>query len=78
MSPAVQAIDPGASLLKAARVMCAEHIHRLLVLNESNRPVGVISTMDIVAALVNVVDESQVGVERGRATALVNETKLGA
>jgi CBS domain-containing protein len=69
MSPAVQAIDPGASLLKAARVMCAEHIHRLLVLNEFNQPAGVISTMDIVAALVNVVDELQVGAERRRAQA---------
>jgi CBS domain-containing protein len=66
MSPAVQAIDPGASLLKAARVMCAEHIHRLLVLNEFHQPVGVISTMDIVAALVNVVDELQAVAERRR------------
>ena len=59
MTDAVQTIDADASLLKAARVMCSEHIHRLLVIDETHRPVGVISTMDIVAATVNVVDEME-------------------
>jgi CBS domain-containing protein len=66
MTPAVQSIDPGASLLRAARMMCAQHIHRLLVLNELGQPVGVISTMDIVAALVNVVDQLQSTGQRRR------------
>ena len=57
MTEAVQAIDPGASLLKAARMMCTQHIHRLLVIDDRSQPVGVVSTMDIVAAAVNVVDE---------------------
>lgn len=65
MSRAVQAVDPGASLLKAARIMCAGHIHRLLAIDETNHPVGVISTMDIVAAMVNVVDEMNVELGRG-------------
>jgi predicted transcriptional regulator len=38
--------------------MCAEHIHRLLVLDQQERPVGVVSTMDVVAALLNAVEES--------------------
>ena len=59
MTDAIQSIDPGASLLKAARIMCTGHIHRLLVIDESNRPSGVISTMDVVAATVNVVDEME-------------------
>jgi len=65
MTEAVQSVDPGASLLKAARVMCAEHIHRLLVIDDKNHPVGVISTMDIIAAMVNVVDEMNAEFERG-------------
>ena len=66
MSPAVQTIDPGASLLKASRIMCAQHIHRLLVIDEDSHAVGIVSTMDIVAALVNVVDEMEVEVDRLR------------
>lgn len=56
MSTAVQSVALDESLLQAARVMCAEHIHHLPVL-EADRPVGVVSTMDIVAALINTVDE---------------------
>jgi predicted transcriptional regulator len=56
MSDAVQSVAANESLLQAARVMCAEHIHHLPVL-EGERPVGVVSTMDIVAALINAVDE---------------------
>jgi CBS-domain-containing membrane protein len=67
MSTAVQSIDPAASLLKAARIMCAEHIHRLIVINELRQPVGVLSTMDIVAALVNVVDQQNEETARRRA-----------
>ena len=36
--------------------MCAEHIHHLPVL-EDERPIGIVSTTDIVAALINAVDE---------------------
>ena len=64
MSGAVQAVDPGASLLIAARMMCAQHIHRLLVIDDSQHPVGVISTMDIIAAMVNVVDEMNADIDR--------------
>jgi CBS domain-containing membrane protein len=57
MSHAVQSVAASESLLHAARTMCVEHIHHLPVL-EGDRPIGVISTMDIVAALVNAVDEA--------------------
>ena len=68
MSPAVQSIDPDASLLRASRVMCAQHIHRLFVIDEKNHPIGVISTMDVVAAMVNVIDEmeTQASLSTGR------------
>jgi len=56
MSAAVQAISADVTMLQAARIMCAQHIHHMPVLHH-DRVVGVISTMDIVAAVVNAVDE---------------------
>jgi len=58
MSKSVQSVSPEVAVLMAARIMCAEHIHRLLVLDQEERPVGVVSTMDVVAALLNAVEES--------------------
>jgi CBS domain-containing protein len=57
MSPAIQTIAAGASLMRAARVMSAEHLHHLFVLDDHERPIGVISTTDVTAALVNAFDE---------------------
>ncbi len=59
MSPAVQSIDADEPLLAAARMMCALHIHRLPVLDRRGHPTGMITAMDIVAALLNAIDESQ-------------------
>jgi CBS-domain-containing membrane protein len=60
MSHGVQSIAAGQSLLRAARVMCDGHLHRLVVLDEAGRPEGMISTMDVIAALLNSVDEALV------------------
>jgi CBS domain-containing protein len=57
MSKRVHSLLPGESLLKAARTMCEQHLHRLPVVDDEGRVVGIISTMDIVAAVVNAVDE---------------------
>jgi len=59
MTAALQSVAACESLLQAARVMSAEHIHHLPVL-EDERPIGVVSTMDIVAALITAVDEVEV------------------
>jgi CBS domain-containing protein len=59
MSPAVQEIAPDASLLSAARVMCAMHIHRLPVLGAGGAPVGILTSLDIVSALANAMEEAQ-------------------
>ena len=66
----VQSIAADATLVAAARVMCAEHVHRLPVLDKDGRVVGVISTMDIVASLLNAVDEE--------ATSFVHQIKTEA
>lgn len=60
MTSGVQSVRPEVSLLTTARMMCAEHLHRLPVLDHDDRLVGVVSTMDIVSALVNAVEESTV------------------
>lgn len=59
MSKGVQAISAETPLITAAREMCATHVHRLPVLNENGRPEGLISSLDIVSALLNAVDEQE-------------------
>lgn len=57
MSPAVQSVAGNVPILMAARIMGAQHVHRLVVLDTGGHPVGMISTMDVVSALLNVLDE---------------------
>ena len=57
MSPALQTINQTASLINAARIMCREHIHRLVIVDEEERPVGVVSSLDLVAAMIAAVEE---------------------
>jgi CBS domain-containing protein len=50
-SPALTA-DPGMTLEEAAQLMERAHVHRLIVVDEDQfKPVGVISTTDLVRAL---------------------------
>ena len=37
--------------------MMAEHIHHLIVLNERAAPIGVVSTLDVISALIAICDE---------------------
>jgi predicted transcriptional regulator len=48
MSMLVQTISSDATLREAARAMCHHHIHRLIVLDAAKRPVGVLSSLDLV------------------------------
>jgi len=57
MSTGVQSIAESASLSHAARIMCLQHVHRLPVIDAAGKPVGIISSMDIVAALSNAAEE---------------------
>lgn len=56
MTAAVQTISPESTLLQAARCMCLEHVHRLIVVDGSNRPIGVLSTLDVLAAFIATMD----------------------
>jgi CBS-domain-containing membrane protein len=57
MSPSVRSIGADATLIDAARSMCGKHIHRLPVLDREGTVVGVISSLDLVAAVVHAIEE---------------------
>jgi CBS-domain-containing membrane protein len=50
-----------AHMLLAADLMCTKHVHRLIVLDDRDTPVGLVSTLDIVSAMVHAVDENRQG-----------------
>ena len=60
MSPTDQTIAADALLATAANEMCLAHAHRLFVVDEHARPTGVLTSLDVVAALVNVLEEAKV------------------
>jgi CBS domain-containing protein len=53
MSPKIQTIREHRSIVDAGQLMCEEHIHRLLVVDRQNRPVGIVTSLDLVSALVH-------------------------
>jgi len=48
MTPNVISIPEGATVGEAARKLLESHIHRLLVVSEDGRPLGILSTTDII------------------------------
>ncbi len=57
MSKAVQSIDQDQPLIDAARYMHAEKIHRLIVLDDTARPLGVVSALDLIGVFAESVFE---------------------
>lgn len=57
MSQAIQTMAQDAPLLKAARCMCQEHVHRLLVIDTSGAPVGILTSLDLLATMITVVED---------------------
>ena len=57
MNRPVISIDAEATLIDAARAMCGKHVHRLPVLDARGQVVGVISSLDLVAAVVHAIEE---------------------
>jgi CBS domain-containing protein len=53
MTAAVQTIDPLSTLRLATRIMCQQHIHHLVVINREGQPIGILSSLDILAKLDN-------------------------
>jgi CBS-domain-containing membrane protein len=57
MSSSVHYVEAHVTLIDAARSMCRQHVHRLPVLDRTGRVVGLISSLDLVAAMVHAVEE---------------------
>ncbi len=57
MSSAVQTVSEDALILAAARMMCTESIHRLVVVDNRHHPVGIVSTLDLIASMVAAIEE---------------------
>jgi CBS-domain-containing membrane protein len=58
MSRTITSVTENSQILNVARVMCDGHWHRVPVVDEYGALQGIISTMDILAALVNATDEA--------------------
>jgi len=52
MTPDVITVGPETTLVEAARKLLSNRIHRLPVVDEKNRLLGVVSTTDLLAAFV--------------------------
>jgi len=59
MSTTIYSVPPEMSLLEAAQLMSLRHLHRLPVLNLQRQPVGLITSMDVVAALLTAMEEME-------------------
>lgn len=53
MTPDPVTVAPATPLTELARMMLDAHIHRVIVVDADMRPVGVVSTTDVLAALAN-------------------------
>jgi CBS-domain-containing membrane protein len=51
MTPDPVTTPPSTSIVKLARMMLDAHIHRVIVVNAHGVPVGIVSTIDILAAV---------------------------
>lgn len=65
MTPAVQTIDESAPLVTAARCMCSQHVHRLVVVDERAAPAGILTSLDLIDAVVKAL-EMEGGSDHGR------------
>lgn len=57
MSALVQTVRTDQPLTEAARLMCQNHFHRLVALDDQGRPAGMLTSLDIVAAMINAIEE---------------------
>jgi CBS domain-containing protein len=53
MTPDPVTVSPDTSIRSLARMMIDAHIHRIIVVDDEQRPIGIISGTDLLAALAN-------------------------
>ena len=51
MTRDVVATGPDTRVGELARWMCDAHIHRIVIVDDRRRPIGVVSSMDVLAAI---------------------------
>lgn len=51
MTSKVATVEAHTPLSQAARIMCGQHIHHLIILNQQKHPVGILSSLDILSHL---------------------------
>lgn len=59
MSRQLVSVSHDTPLVEVARVMCGGHWHRLTVTDSDGSVCGIVSTMDLLAAVVNTADEAK-------------------
>jgi len=64
MTGPVVTVAPAASIGELAQKMVAAHIHRVLVVVDENRPEGIVTSTDILAAVARTAQEAAVQSER--------------
>lgn len=57
MTPVVKTVVEDSPLIEAARTMCREHVHRLIVVDRQGSPVGIVTSLNLVATLIAVAEE---------------------
>lgn len=58
MTTGITSVEKSTPIVEVARTMCSGHWHRVPVVDENGALCGMITTLDILAALVNAADES--------------------
>lgn len=58
MTRPAKTINADAPILTAARLMCDEHVHRLIVVDGEGRPIATTTSLDLVSAMMNAMEES--------------------
>ena len=59
MQSAVQTVKPTESLRHAIEILTAAEVHRLIVLDETDRPVGVLSASDVLKSILQSADGNE-------------------
>lgn len=54
MTRTVQTVDRHHPLSRVVRVMCSRHIHHAIVLDEETKPIGIVSSLDILGHILGV------------------------
>jgi CBS domain-containing protein len=57
MTSDIVTVGPETPLTKLARIMIDAHIHRVIVVDEGEKPIGIVSSTDILAAVARSSDD---------------------